>query len=93
MSVSKETNEFFDTLARVLLRCWIIGFVLLLISVGVILLAGDSVHRLHGDMFGLSKHEVELVFYCAIVVIKLLVLIFFFVPWLAIRLLLKARKA
>jgi hypothetical protein len=93
MSDSKETNEFFDTLAKVLLRCWVLGFVLLFISVGVVLLAGDSVHRLHADMFGLSKHELELVLYCVIALLKLLVLVFFFIPWLAIRLVLRGRKA
>jgi hypothetical protein len=85
-------NEFFGTLAKVLLRCWVLGFVLLFISVGVVLLAGDSVHRLHGEMFGLSKHELELVLYCGIAILKLLILVFFFIPWLAIRLVLRSGK-
>jgi hypothetical protein len=93
MSNSKETNDFFDTLAKVLLRCWIFGFVLVSIWFGVYLLAGDLVLRLHGHWFGLSKHELDLIFYCGMGLLKLLVYVFFFFPWLAIRLVLRSRKA
>lgn len=92
MSESKQSTEFFAMLARVLLRCWVFGFVLLLIWLGVILLAGDFIHRLHGSMFGLSKHELDLIFYCGMGLLKLLVLVFFFIPWLAIRLMLRGEK-
>ena len=92
MSDSKETAEFFDMLAGVLLRCWICGFVLLYISIGVILLAGNFAYRLPGELFGLSKHDLDLILYCSIVVIKLLVLVLFFIPWLAVRLVLRGRK-
>lgn len=90
--MSDSNQDFFDTIAKVLLRCWVFGFVLLLIWLGVLLLAGDRVYRLHGDQFGLSKHEFELIFYCAIALLKLLVLVFFFIPWVAIRLVLRGRK-
>ena len=56
-----STRDFFDTLAKVLLRCWIFGFVLLLIWLGVVLIGGETIHRLHGPMFGLSDHELEVI--------------------------------
>ena len=52
-----KTIEMFDTLAKVLLRCGVLGYLLLLLSVGVILIAGDPIYRLNGSLFGLSKHE------------------------------------
>ena len=87
-----RTDEFFDTLAKVLLWCWICGFVLLYVSLGAVLLAGDMAYRLQVEWFGLSKHELELILYGSIVAIKLLVLVLFFVPWLAIRRVLRGRK-
>lgn len=93
MTDSQETTEFFNTLAKVLLRCWVFGFVVLFFWLGVILSASDLVHRLHGNMFGLSKHELELAFYCGMGLLKLLVLIFFFFPWLAIKLVLSGEKS
>ena len=93
MSELKQSNEFFSTLAKVLLRCWVFGFVMLFIWFGMFLLAGGFIHRFHGGMFGLSKHELDLIVYCGMGLFKLLVLVFFFFPWLAIRLVLRGGKA
>jgi hypothetical protein len=84
-----KTTELFDTLAKVLLRCGIFGYLLLLLSVGLILIAGDPIYRLNGSLFGLSKHELELIIYECIVLMKVIVLLFFLIPWLAIRLVLR----
>jgi len=80
-----STRDFFETLAKVLLRCWIFGFALLLFAFVAILLAGGIIDDIHGRMFGLSPHEVDLIFYCWLGALKLLVLVLFFMPWLAIR--------
>ena len=86
-----KTIELFETLAKVLLRCGVLGYVLLLLSVGVILIAGDPIYRL--SLFGLSKHELELIIYECIVLMKVIVLLFFLIPWLAIRLVLRTAKS
>lgn len=86
----ESTREFFDTLARVLLRCWICGFVLLFIWVGVFM--SNIVHKVHGPLMGLSDHELDVSHYCGIAFLKLFVLMLFFVPWLSIRLVLRKAK-
>ena len=91
--MSDSTRDFFDTLAKILLRCWIFGFVLLFIWLGVVLLMGETIHSLHGPMFGLSNHELNVIFYCGMGLLKLCVLVSFFIPWLAIRMVLKNEKA
>ena len=89
MSMTTQTREFFDVLARVLLRCWVAGFVLLLIWMALVALGGDAVYRLHSEMFGLTKHELDVIMYCWLGSFKIAVLTFFFFPWLAIRLVLR----
>jgi hypothetical protein len=89
MLTTTQTREFFDVLARVLLRCWLFGFALLLIWMAAILLGGESLFRLHGSMFRLTEHEVAVALYCWFGSFKLLILTFFFFPWLAIRLVLR----
>jgi hypothetical protein len=84
-----STRDFFDTLSKVLLRCWLFGFVLLFIWLVVVLLMGETIHQLHAPMFGLSGHELDVIFYSGMGLLKLLVLVFFFVPWLSIRLVLR----
>jgi hypothetical protein len=84
-------QEFLESLARVLLRCWVLGFVLLFISLGAMMLAADFSYRLQGNLFGVTKHELELIFYCGLGLLKLLVLVFFFIPWLSIRFVLRMK--
>lgn len=87
--MTDSTRDFFEAVAKVLLRCWLFGFVLLFIWLGAVLLMGDTIHNLHGPMFGITNHELDVIFYCGMGLLKLLVLVFFFIPWLAIRLVLR----
>ena len=85
MSESPRPAEFFEMLSKVLLRCWIFGLVLGFIGYASYALAADSLYQMHAKMFALSKHEVDLIFYCGMGLLKLSVIVFFLIPWLAIR--------
>ena len=87
--MSDSTRELLETTIDVLLRCWMFGFVLLVISLGATLLTGNLIHDLHGSMFGLTNHELDLIFYCLMGILKLIVIACFFIPWLSIKLVLK----
>ena len=87
--MTDSTRDFFDTLAKVLIRCWIFGVVLLLFSFLVFMLTGEMIDEIHGRMFGLSPHELDLIIYCGLGLFKLFVFIFFLFPWLAIRMVLR----
>jgi hypothetical protein len=84
-----STRDLFDALAKVLLRCWLFGFALLFIWLATILLMGETICKLHGPTLGVLSHELHVIFYCGMAMLKLLVLVFFFIPWLSIRLVLK----
>lgn len=86
--MSETVGELFDMLATVLLYCWVFSILLLWFWFGVYKWAGGFVHRLHGRMFGLSPHELDVMFYCGMGLFKLGVILLFFLPWLAIRLIL-----
>ena len=88
-----RTTDLFDTLAKVLLRCAVFGYLLLLLTFVVYMLAGGELYRLNMGIVDLSKHEFDLIIYGCIVLIKLIVLLFFFIPWLAIRLVLRKARA
>jgi len=92
MSDPTRTPEFFDTLAKVLLRSWALGYLMLLVWAGLYLFASEFVYRLQGHLFDLSRHEIDLVFYCGIALTKIILLVFFLFPWLAIRLVLRKTK-
>lgn len=88
--MTDSTRDFFDALARVLLRCWICGFVLLFVWYGALM--SRVIHKLHGPMMGLSDHELDVFHYCGMAFLKLIVLSFFFLPWLSIKLVLKKKN-
>ena len=58
---------------------------LLLAWLASTLFAGDLIHRLHGGLFGISSHELDVMLYGGMGLLKLLVLVIFFIPWLAIK--------
>ena len=84
--MSTQITEWLEVIAKILLRCWIVGFLLMLFSFAVFMLTGEIIHDIHGKMFGLSPHELDLIMYCGLGFFKLFVFIFFLFPWLSIRL-------
>lgn len=89
--MNTKPNEFFVALEGVLLRCWIMGFGLLLLMLGGILLPIDLHKQIHMNWFGILPHEIDLIMYGSMGITKLLVIVFFFIPWLATKLV-NARK-
>jgi len=87
-----EVNDLLDAVAKVLLRCVVIGVLLLLLPFGVLLVAGDFVHSIHSKWFDVTRHEFDVIVYCSLTLGKTCVALFFLVPWLSIRLVLRKRK-
>ncbi|MBI5686406.1 MAG: hypothetical protein HZC54_15140 [Verrucomicrobia bacterium] len=92
MTTSTETNDLLDALAKVLLRCALLGILLLLLWSGICAFAGDLVYGIHGKLFDLTRHELCLIHYCGLAFTKICVLLFFLFPYIAIRLVLRKRS-
>ena len=91
--MSDQTTDQLNAVAKVLLWCWVFGLAVLLFWWGSITLAGDLTLGVHGDMFGLTRPQLNVIHYCGILLTKLVVGVFFFIPWLSIRLVLKKGRA
>jgi len=85
----KETNDLLEAVAKVLLRCFFLGCLLLLLWFGAYVLAGDLIYKINGPLFGLSQHEMNLMHFYGIVFVKCFVLLFFLIPYISIRLVLR----
>jgi hypothetical protein len=90
MTELKNVNDLFDTLARILLRCFVLGYCLLLLWFVLYLFAGTWVYG-SGKLFGLMPHEVDIIHLCGISIVKCVVMLFFLFPYIAIRLVLRKR--
>jgi hypothetical protein len=80
-----ETNDLLDAAAKVLLRCFVLGFLFLLLWAGSFALLSGPIYA-QGEWFGLSPHELDLIHYCGMAFVKMCVLLFFLFPYIAIRL-------
>ncbi len=87
--MTDSIHDSLDVVSKILLRCWIFGAVILLFWWGAITLAGDLTLGIHGDMFGLTRPELNVIHYCGLMLTKLAVGLFFFIPWISIKLVLK----
>ncbi len=85
MTESKNANELFDTLARILLRCFVLGYAVVLLWFVLYLIAGGMIYGV-ARWFHLEPHDVDLMNYCGIALVKTLVILFFLIPYIAIRL-------
>ncbi len=83
--MTEQTRIVFKAVGDILFYCWVLGFLLLFVGLGVTLLMGQLVYKVHGPMFGLSSHEIDVIFYCWLGITKLNVLTFLLIPWLAIK--------
>ena len=89
--MSDAIREVLDTMAKVLLRCWIIGIVVQFISLGAVLSMGEMLHDIHGSLFGLTIQESNMITASYLSLLKVCVTVFF-ITWLAIWLVLKKKN-
>ena len=78
---------------RVLLRCFVLGVVVLIIWFVFFVVGDGLIYSVHGRFFSeISKRQFQVIHYCGMALIKLLVSVFFLVPYVAIRWTNKSRK-
>ncbi|NOY22861.1 MAG: hypothetical protein GXO70_05050 [Acidobacteria bacterium] len=89
---STNGSATLDYLAEILIRCFWYSVVLLAVSLLTFMVAGDAAFQAHSMMFGISKHEFVLMYYYGTAFLKIIIFIFFLIPWIAIRVVLKKHK-
>jgi len=69
-----------------LLRCFILGFVVLIIWFLFFVFAGELVYDVHGGIFKqITDRQFQVIHYCGMGLLKLFVAVFFFIPYIAMR--------
>lgn len=90
--MSTQLLESLEMVAKILLRCWMLGLLLLFIWFGFFMVAPNVIYDLHGRLFSLTSHELNIIHYSGMAFVKLVVICFFFLPWVSIRLVLRQRS-
>jgi hypothetical protein len=87
----EEQNLFLTKLADILLWCFLLSIILSIIWFVFFLIVGDWAYRMHSTWFQLSQHEFVMVNYYGLAFVKLMVFLFFLIPYLAIKIVLRKK--
>jgi hypothetical protein len=79
-------------LASVLIRCFWYCFGLLLLWFWFFITAGDWAYNLHNNIFSITRHDFDMINYCGLAVVKVVAIVGFLIPYLAIRFTDKKKK-
>jgi hypothetical protein len=90
-----ENNDrykvFLETIATIFLRSFLFGLAFLLLWFFLYLIAPGWVFEINARWFAIGKRDFDLINYCGIGFLKISILLFFFLPYLAIRSMLRKR--
>jgi hypothetical protein len=89
MSDNSEIRRSLEVASGVLLRCFVLGVILLLMWFVVFLVGGEMAYGIHSKLIDITKHEFDLLNYYGIAFLKVLVFVAFLIPYVAIRLVLR----
>jgi hypothetical protein len=92
MEDTERNDLFLESLARILIRSFLLGWGLLLLWFLFYLFLPGWLYEMNTKWFNIGRHEFDLINYCGIGLVKITVLLFFLFPYLSIRLILRKKK-
>ena len=86
MNENNSCHDGMEIAAQVLIRCFAGGVILLLIWFMAFLFGTDWLYAVNTRWFSISREQFILVNYCGIAAVKLIVYVFFLIPYISVRL-------
>jgi len=80
-----EQKKLLETISAVLLRCVILSLALLYSWFAFYLLSGNSGYIIHSGWFPLTPKDYVVVNYFGMAFMKILIVVFFLIPYLSIK--------
>ena len=93
MSNLNNANEMLEVTGQVLIRCFVMGLIVLFFWLGALMLAGDLAYSVHAKIVPISREQFYLINYAGGLMTKATVFILFLFPYIAIRLVIMKRKS
>ena len=88
----KTVDEVLEVTSQVLIRCTVMGVIVLLIWWGALELFGDFAYGVHSRIAPMTRQQFDIIHYVGILTTKAGVSLLFLFPFLAIRLVIRKRK-
>ncbi len=84
-----DIEQSLHVIAKILIRCFLGGMLLLSIWFVCFAFGGDWIYQIHTRWFLIPRETFDSLHYGAMAATKIMLLLFFLLPYIAIRLLLK----
>jgi hypothetical protein len=81
-----DIQEHLDILAGILIRCFLGGMVLLVVWFAMFVFAGDRIYQMHSRWFLVPRQTFDAIHYTGMALTKIAIILFFLIPWIAIKL-------
>ena len=89
---SNSTNEILEVIGQVLIRCFIMGVFVLFFWWGALALMGDLAYTVHTKFVPISRQHFDVIHYAGMLMTKTTISVLFFLPYIAIRLVIMKRR-
>lgn len=91
MQDAQRNDIFLQTLATILLRSFLIGLAFLLLWFLLYLIAPGWMFEMNAKWFNIDKRDFDLINYFGMGFVKVVILLFFFFPYLAMKSMLRKK--
>lgn len=88
----KTIDEVLEVIGQILIRCTVMGVIVLLIWWGALALFGDLAYSVHSKIVPITRQQFDVIHYAGMLMTKAAVALLFFFPFIAIKLVVKKRK-
>lgn len=87
-----KQNNSLDMIAGVLLRCFVLAICLLLLWFVFYLVGGDWAYSIHSRWFEIDRYSFAMMNYHLMGIMKIASFLFFLLPFISIKLILRKKK-
>jgi len=91
-SLSEDTITTLDAIANILIRCFIMTVGAMLFVWFVVFLLGDVIYSIYSQLMEISSKEFDLFFLYTMTFLKALNILFFGIPFVAIKWFLRGKR-
>ncbi len=92
MSNAGNVDETLEVVGQVLIRCVVMGVIVLFWWWGMLLVAGDFAYTVHSKFVPISLQQFNVIHYAGMLLTKAAISVFFLFPYIAIRLVISRRR-
>jgi hypothetical protein len=86
MESKQDYQEWLHVIAGILLRCFLGGMGLLLVWFAMFVFAGDVIYTVHARWFQIPRQTFDAIHYAGMALTKIAIILFFLLPWIAVKL-------